>query len=93
MSSGLIGQSDFESGYGFCYIDLSRKISQASDDISRSIQAVFTNNSGVACDYYAVIGYEREIVARAQGVLWFESEGGKDSGTLTSTFFDFPTKY
>lgn len=27
MSSGLIGQSDFDSGYGFCYINFSRKIS------------------------------------------------------------------
>jgi len=62
MSSGLIGASDFEAGYGFVYVDLSRKISQASDDISRSIQAVFTNNSSSAMDYYCVVGYEREIV-------------------------------
>jgi hypothetical protein len=70
MSSGIIGQSDFESGYGFVYVDLSRKQSQTSDDISRSIQAVFQNNSGVSIDYYAIIGYEREItVSTSTGAL------------------------
>jgi hypothetical protein len=70
MSSGIIGQSDFEAGYGFVYVDLSRKQSQTSDDISRSIQAVFQNNSGVSIDYYAIIGYEREItVSTSTGAL------------------------
>ena len=61
MSSGVIGQSDFENGYGFAYTDLSRKISPASDDVSRSLQAIFTNNSLYTCDYYAIVNYEREI--------------------------------
>jgi hypothetical protein len=69
-SSGIIGQSDWENGYGFVYVDLSRKISQASDDISRSIQVNFTNTSGVQCDYYFVVGYEREItVSTSTGSL------------------------
>ena len=61
VSSGCIGQSDFENAYGFAYIDLSRKISPASDDVSRSIQAVFTNNSLANIDYIAIVSYEREI--------------------------------
>ena len=61
LSSGLLSQSDFENGYGFVYVDLSRKISQASDDISRSIQVVGTNNSAVCIDYYCIIAYERQI--------------------------------
>ena len=40
LSSGLISQSDYENGYGFIYVDLSRKQSQASDDVARSIQIV-----------------------------------------------------
>ena len=61
LSSGLLSQSDFENEYGFIYVDLSRKISQASDDISRSIQVVGTNNSAVCIDYFCIIAYERQI--------------------------------
>lgn len=61
MSSGLLNQSDFENGYGYIYVDLSRKISQASDDISRSVQIVGSNSSAVSVDYYCIIGYEREL--------------------------------
>ena len=61
MSSGLLNQSDFENGYGYVYVDLSRKISQSSDDISRSIQIVGTNSSAVSVDYYCICGYEREL--------------------------------
>lgn len=62
MSSGILSQSDFENGYGYIYVDLSRKISQSSDDISRSIQVVGTNSSLCMVDYHCVISYEREIV-------------------------------
>lgn len=62
LSSGIISQQEYEAGYGFVYCDLSRKISQASDDISRSVQLVFTNSSNLQLDYYCIIGYEREIV-------------------------------
>ena len=61
MSSGILSQSDFENGYGYVYVDLSRKISQASDDVSRSIQVVGTNASAVSVDYYCIIGYERGL--------------------------------
>jgi len=61
MSSGCLGQSDFENAYGMAYVDLSRKISPASDDVSRSVQTIFTNSSLYTCDYYAIIEYEREI--------------------------------
>lgn len=40
LCSGLISQADYESGYPFIYVDLSRRASQANDDISRSIQIV-----------------------------------------------------
>ena len=61
ISSGILSQQEYEAGYNFVYCDLSRKISQASDDISRSIQVVFQNASPCAMDYICVIGYEREI--------------------------------
>ena len=61
MSSGIIGQSDYENGYGYIYVDLSRKMNQAQDDISRSIQIIGTNSSGVQLDLYCIVGYEREI--------------------------------
>ena len=61
LSSGILSQSDFENGYGFVYVDLSRNISQASDDTSRSIQVVGLNSSAVMVDYYCIVGYERSI--------------------------------
>lgn len=70
LSSGLLSQSDYENGYGFIYVDLSRKQSQASDDVARSIQIVGTNSSLVAMDLYCIIGYEREItISTATGSL------------------------
>lgn len=61
LSSGLISQSDWENGYGWVYVDLSRKVSLASDDVSRSYQVLFTNNTNVQCDYIIIIGYERQL--------------------------------
>ena len=61
LSSGLLSQQDWENGYRFIYVDLSRRVSQANDDISRSIQVSFTNSSTYCTDYYFVISYEKEI--------------------------------
>ena len=70
LASGLLSQSDYENGYGFIYVDLSRKQSQASDDVARSIQIVGTNNGRVSMDLYCIIGYEREItISTATGSL------------------------
>jgi hypothetical protein len=40
MSSGLISQLDYESGYRFLVSDLSRCPSEASDNVSKSIQVI-----------------------------------------------------
>ena len=61
LSSGLLSQNDWENGYRFCYVDLSRRISQPNDDISRSIQVLFTNSANYAMDYYVIIGFEKAI--------------------------------
>jgi hypothetical protein len=61
LSSGLLSQNDWENGYRFCYVDLSRRISQPNDDISRSIQVIFTNSATYACDYYFIIGFENQL--------------------------------
>ena len=62
LSSGLLSQNDWENGYRYVYVDLSKRMSQANDDISRSIQVSFTNASAYTCDYYFIIGYEKSIV-------------------------------
>ena len=62
LSSGLLSQNDWENGYRYCYIDLSRRISQSNDDVSRSIQVSFTNSAAYVCDYWYIIGYEKQIV-------------------------------
>ena len=61
LSSGLLSQNDWENGYRFCYVDLSRRISQPNDDISRSIQVLFTNSANYACDYYVIVGFEKSV--------------------------------
>ena len=62
LSSGLLSQNDWENGYRFCYVDLSRRISQANDDVSGSIQVSFTNASAYTSDYFYIIAYEKQIV-------------------------------
>jgi len=70
LSSGILTQQDWESGYRFYYVDLSRKASQAQDDISRSIQLIGVNSSAYNCDYFVFVGYEREFtVSTATGSL------------------------
>jgi hypothetical protein len=62
LTSGLLSQNDWENGYRFCYIDLSKRMSQANDDISRSIQVSFTNAASYTMDYFYIICYEKQIV-------------------------------
>ena len=70
LSSGLLSQNDWENGYRFCYIDLSKRMSQANDDISRSIQVSFTNASSYTCDYFFIIAYEKQItISTSTGAL------------------------
>ena len=70
LSSGLIDQTNWESAYRYMFVDLSRRVSQANDDVSRSIQVVLTNTSPVMMDYYFIIGYEREIsISTSTGAL------------------------
>ena len=70
MSSGLLSQTDYENGYGYIYVDLSRKEGQASDDISRSIQVQLTNTSSCYVDYVWFVIYEREItISTSTGAL------------------------
>jgi hypothetical protein len=61
LSSGLLSQNDWENGYRFIYVDLSRRISQPNDDISRSLQVIFTNSASYAMDYFYIVGYEKSI--------------------------------
>ena len=70
LSSGLIDQISWENGYRTYFVDLSRRVSQANDDVSRSIQVVFTNSSPVAMDYYYIVAYERELqISTSTGAL------------------------
>jgi hypothetical protein len=61
MSSGLISQIDYESGYRFIVSDLSRAVSEASDNVSKSIQVLGTNNSKYPISIYWFLIFEREI--------------------------------
>jgi hypothetical protein len=60
MSSGLISQLDYESGYRFLVSDLSRCPSEASDNVSKSIQVIGTNSSKYPIDIFWYLIFERE---------------------------------
>ena len=62
LSSGLLSQNDWENAYRYCYIDLSRRISQSNDDIARSIQLSYINAAAYVSDYIFIIGFEKQIV-------------------------------
>ena len=66
LSSGLISQSDFENGYRFITADLSRKPSEAVDNVAKSIQVLGTNASNFPIDIYWFVFYEREITIDIQ---------------------------
>ena len=70
LSSGLLSQNDWENAYRFCYIDLSKRMSQSNDDISRSIQVSFTNAASYTMDYFYIIAYEKSInISTSTGAL------------------------
>ena len=52
MSSGLLSQTDFENGYRFITADLSRKPSEAVDNIAKSIQCIGTNSGLYPIDIF-----------------------------------------
>ena len=61
MSSGLLSQTDFENAYRFITADLSRKPSEAVDNIAKSIQCIGTNSGLYPIDIFWFVFYEREI--------------------------------
>ena len=61
ISSGLIGQSDYESGYGFIYTNLDRWANAALDNAPKSVQIQLTNVSAYNVDYFVYVIYHREI--------------------------------
>lgn len=70
LTSGLISQTEWEQGYGFVVVDLSRRVDQASDNISRSIQVIGTNGSAYVCDLLVTVVYERELqISTTTGTL------------------------
>jgi hypothetical protein len=61
MSSGLINQLEYESGYRYIVSDLSRCPSEASDNVSKSIQVIGTNSSKYPVDLFCFLQFERNI--------------------------------
>lgn len=61
LSSGLINQLDYESGYRFIVSDLSRTPSEASDNVSKSIQVIGTNSGAYPIDILWFLEFEREV--------------------------------
>jgi hypothetical protein len=66
MSSGLLDQLDYESGYRFIVSDLSRCPSEASDDISKSIQVIGTNSGKFPIDILWFLEFDRILTLDLQ---------------------------
>ena len=61
LSSGLISQTDFEAGYKYIVVDLSRTPSEATDNIAKSIQVIGTNTGALALDIFWYVCYSRTV--------------------------------
>jgi hypothetical protein len=61
QSSGLINQLEYENSYRYIVSDLSRTVSEVSDNVSKSIQIVGTNTGKYAVDLYCFLEFERQI--------------------------------
>jgi hypothetical protein len=65
MSSGCISKTEFESGYGFYYVDLSHLENEAEDNMSKAIQVLFTNGAGgstpLNVDFYIYLYFQKEL--------------------------------
>jgi hypothetical protein len=59
ISSGLIGQNDWEGGYGYIYCNLERVQNSANDNASKIVSFQLTNSSVYTVDYYCFLIYER----------------------------------
>ena len=60
LNSGLLSQYDHDSLYGYVVVDLKRH-NASDDDISKSVQLQFKNNSKYTMDYIVHIEYEKQI--------------------------------
>jgi hypothetical protein len=61
MSSGLISQLEYESGYRFIVSDISRTPSEASDNVSKSIQVIGTNSGNQSIDIFWYVEFSRQV--------------------------------
>lgn len=61
LSSGLISYSDYQTGYGFIYVDLSRYSSKGEYDVKKAYSVIFNNASAVTCDYTILLIYEKSM--------------------------------
>lgn len=65
MSSGCISKTDFESGYGFYYVDLTHLENEADDNLSKAVQVLFTNGAGgstaLNVDFYIYLYFQKEL--------------------------------
>jgi hypothetical protein len=66
MSSGLLDQLDYEAGYRFLVSDLSRCPSEASDNVSKSIQVIGTNSGKYPIDLLFFLEFQREATLDLQ---------------------------
>ena len=62
---GLLSKTEFESGYGFYYVDLSHLENEAEDNMSKAIQVLFTNGAGgstpLNVDFYIYLYFQKEL--------------------------------
>lgn len=60
LSSGLIGQDQWENNYRYYVMDLHQGL-ESEDDVTKNLQVSFTSASAVAMRMYAFVEYQREL--------------------------------
>ena len=63
-SSGCLSKNDWETGFGFIWVDLSKQVEgESEDNASKSIQVIFQNNvaSNLITDFYIYVYYQKEV--------------------------------
>lgn len=65
LSSGLIGQKEFQFGYRFYLVDLSRRL-PLDDSVAKAIQIIGQNASDATMDYYTFIEIQKAITLDLQ---------------------------
>lgn len=70
LGSGLLNELEWNAGYRFLYVDLSRKSSQGQDDVAKSVILEGINRAGIDVVYHVFVEYQKSVtISQSTGQL------------------------